>query len=83
MSLPLKDFRVGITEAVAAALEAEAVAFDSDMQVIARQILEEWARRKHRAYTVYARRVLANGAQTELPGFELEDAGTQRKGRRP
>lgn len=82
MSLPLKDFRLGITESVAAALEAEAVAFDLDMQTVARQVLEEWARRKHRAYTVYARRVLANGNQMELDGFELVDAGAPRKGPR-
>lgn len=84
MSIPLKDFRLAITESIAAALEAEAAAFDRDMQTVAREILQEWANRKHRAYTVYARRVLANGMQTELPGLETEDAGTGRigKGRR-
>ena len=77
MSTPLKDFRLGITESIAAALEAEGVAFDRTMESIAREILQEWAARKHRAYTVYARRVLANGNQAELPGLELEGAGAQ------
>lgn len=82
MSLALKDFRCAITESISAALEAEAAAFDRDMQSVAREVLQEWADRKHRAYTVYARRVLANGMQTELPGLETEDAGTSRRGRR-
>ena len=82
MAIPLKDFRLGITESIAAALEAEAAAFDRTMESVAREILQQWADRKHRAYTVYARRVLANGNQAELPGFELEDAGSRRKGTR-
>lgn len=82
MSLPLKDFRLGISESIYAALEAHAVAYEKDMQTVAREILQLWADRQHRAYTVYAKRVLANGMQTELPGFGLEDDGTPRKGRR-
>lgn len=82
MAIPLKDFRLGITDGIYAALEAEAAAFDKDMQVIAREILQDWADRKHRAYTVYAKRVLANGMQTELPGLETEDAGRERSRRR-
>ena len=82
MSVPLKDFRTALSESTLAALEAEAAAFDRDMQGIARDILADWARRKHRAYMVYARRCLANGMQSELPGFELEDDGTPRKGRK-
>jgi hypothetical protein len=82
MSLPLKDFRTALSESTLAALDAEAVAFDRDKSDIAREILSEWAVRRHRAYTVYARRSLANGAQTELPGFETEDDGMQRKGRK-
>ncbi len=78
MSLPLKDFRVALSESTLAALEAEAIAFDKDMSSVAREILQDWAVRKHRAYTVYARRVLANGMQTELPGFSAEDDGTRR-----
>jgi hypothetical protein len=82
MAIPLKDFRLGISESIAAALEAEASAFDRTMESVARELLQQWADRKHRAYTVYARRVLANGMQGELPGLELEDGGSIRKGRR-
>jgi hypothetical protein len=78
VSTPLKDFRLGITESIYAALEAEATAFDKDMQTVAREILQDWADRKHIAYTVYAKRVLANGMQQELPGLDVGDAGTQR-----
>ncbi len=78
MATPLKDFRLGITDAIAAALEAEGIAFDKDMQVVAREILQDWADRKHRAYTVYAKRVLANGMQQELPGLTAADDGRSR-----
>lgn len=81
MSLPLKDFRPGITESIHAALEAESIAFGKDMQTVAREILQNWADGRHRAYKIYARRVLANGLQVDLPGFEMEDAGPKRKGR--
>ncbi len=83
MSVPLRDLkfdRVAISETVHAALEAEAMAFDRTMESVARQVLQEWADRKAHAYRVYARRVIANGNQTELPGFETEDAGAKRKG---
>lgn len=82
MSLPLKDFRLGITESIYAALEAEGVAFDKDMQTVAREILQIWADRKHLAYKVYAKRVLANGMQTELPGIEPADDGMSRSRRK-
>lgn len=82
MAIPLKDFRLGISESIEAALKAEGAAFDKDMQVVAREVLQEWAARKHRAYTVYARRVIANGNQTELPGFETGNDGIARKGRK-
>lgn len=82
MAIPLKDFRLGITDGIHAAIEADAVAFDKTMEVVAREILQDWADRKHRAYTVYAKRVLANGMQTELPGFEAGDSGRSRSGRK-
>ena len=82
MAIPLKDFRLGITDTIAAALEAEGIAFDKDMQVVAREILQDWADRKHRAYTIYAKRVLANGMQAELPGLEPVDDGRSRSRRK-
>lgn len=78
MSLPLKDFRLTVSENVLAALEARAVAKGHDMQTVARKVLTDWALEEHRAYTLYARRVLANGMQSELPGFETVDDGTRR-----
>lgn len=82
MSIPLKDFRLAVSEQVLAALGAEADAYDRDAAAVARDILTDWAQRKHRAHMFYARRVLANGMQTELPGFETEDAGRARSGRK-
>lgn len=75
MAVPLKDFRVGITESIDLALRASAIAFGKDKTDVAREVLAEWARRKAHEHTVYARGLVANGLQTELPGFELEDDG--------
>lgn len=81
MTAPLKDFRTALSEPTLAALEAEAAAFATDMQTISRQVLNEWAARRDHAYRVYARRVLANGMQTELPGLETGDDGRTRRRR--
>jgi len=80
VSLPLKDIRFGITEATHAMLEARAEAEGLDMLALARRVLSEWAAREHRGYMVYAKRLASNGLQTELPGFEVEDAGSRRSG---
>lgn len=82
VTTPTKDFRLAISEDIHAALEARAAARGCDMQTVAREVLQDWAEREAHAYRVYARRVIANGAQTELPGFEAESAGTPRGGRR-
>lgn len=82
MAKPIKDFSLALSESIHAALEADAEAFDKTMQVIAREILQDWADRKHRAYTVYARRLHANGMQAELPGLETGDDGKRREGRK-
>jgi hypothetical protein len=83
MSLPLKDFRLGITEAIDIWLDAEAVAFSTDKAAIAREILQAWARRKAHAYKVATKRFAANGVQPEFDWQEPEDAGaTSRGGRR-
>lgn len=75
MSLPLKDFRLGITEAIDIWLDAEAAAFGSDKAAVAREILQDWAKRKAHAYKVATRRLHANGLQPELPWNGLEDDG--------
>jgi hypothetical protein len=77
-----RELDLSLPDSIHAALEADSVAFDKSMQDIAREVLQIWADRKHRAYTVYARRLLANGMQTELPGFETGDDGMRRDGRK-
>ena len=82
MSLPLKDFRLGITEAIDIWLESEAIAFGTDKAAVAREILQEWAKRKAHAFKVAQRRMAANGLQPEFPGLDTEDAGVSRHGGR-
>ena len=82
MSLPLKDFRLGITEAIDIWLEAVAIARGCDKALIAREVLQEWAKVKHREHTVATRRMSANGLQPDLPGLDTEDAGVGSKGAR-
>lgn len=79
MSLPLKDFRLGITEAIDIWLDAEAAAFGSDKAAVAREVLHEWAKRKAHAFKVASRRLAANGLQLELPGLGTEDDGAGRQ----
>jgi hypothetical protein len=79
MALPLKDFRVQLPEFVDAILDAEAIGMHEDKQTIARMVLEEWARKRHRAHKVYAKRLRANGLQMELDGIDLEEAGGRSK----
>lgn len=75
MSVPLKDFRLGITETIDIALDAQALAFGKDKAAIARDVLAEWAKRKVHEHRVMARRFAANGVQPELFGDETESAG--------
>lgn len=89
MSIPLKDFRVGITEAIDIMLDAEATAFGLDKAAVARQVLKDWAKRKAHAFRVISKRLEANGVQLELVGGDLEhdglataDAGVSRQGAR-
>lgn len=79
MTKPIKDFSLTLSESIHAALEADAIAYDKTMQMVAREVLQDWADRKHHAYTVYGKRLLANGMQTELPGFETGEDGARRK----
>ncbi|MBS0364928.1 MAG: hypothetical protein JSR67_03780 [Proteobacteria bacterium] len=79
MSLPLKDFRLGVTESIDLWLEAEAVAFGKDKAAVAREVLQEWAKRKAHAFKVAHRRMAGNGMQPELFGDETEDGGVSRR----
>lgn len=82
MALPLKDFRLGITEAIDIALDAQAAAFGKDKAAVARDVLAEWSKRKLHEHKVMARRLAANGLQMELDGVEAEDDGTSRSARK-
>lgn len=82
MAVPLKDFRCGITESIDIWLDAVAIANHVDKQAVARDVLQEWADRKAHEHKVAHRRMTANGLQPELPGFEMEDDGASRRGRR-
>jgi hypothetical protein len=82
MASPLKDFRCAITEQIDAALDAQAAAFGKDKAAVAREVLGEWARIKHREHMMYGKRLRANGAQVELSWDEMEDDGASRSGRK-
>ena len=75
MALPLKDFRLGITETIDIMLDAEATAFGTDKSAVAREVLKEWAKKKAHAYKVMQRRFNANGLQPDLFGDDTEDDG--------
>jgi hypothetical protein len=66
MSLPLKDFRLGIPEFVDVWLEADAQAFDTDKAAVAREVLMEWARKKAHAHKVASKLMASKGMQAEL-----------------
>lgn len=78
MSIPLKDFRLGISETIDIMLDAQASAFGKDKAAVAREVLADWARKKIHEHKVMARRFAANGIQPELFGDEPEDDGVSR-----
>lgn len=82
MSMPLKDFRLGITESIDIWLDAVAISNKADKAAIAREVLQDWADRKAHEHKVAHRRMTANGLQPDLPGFEMEDAGVSRSRRK-
>jgi hypothetical protein len=77
MSVPLKDFRLGITESIDIMLDAQALAFGKDKAAVAREVLAEWAKKKAHEHKVIARRLAANGMQPELFGDETDDDGSR------
>jgi hypothetical protein len=79
MALPLKDFRLGITESIDLWLDADAIAFDKDKAAIAREVLAEWAKKKAHAFKVAHRRMAGNGLQPELFGDDTEEDGSDRE----
>jgi hypothetical protein len=79
VAIPLKDFRLGISETIDIMLDAQASAFGKDKAAIAREVLAEWARKKIHEHKVMAKRLAANGMQPELFGDETEDDGASAK----
>lgn len=73
MSLPLKDFRLGITESIDLWLEVEGGAFSKDKATVAREILAEWAKRKAHAFRLAHRRLASNGLQADWLGEDADD----------
>lgn len=82
MSIPLKDFRLGIDESIDMWLEIDATVQKKDKAAIARQVLRAWAREKAHAYKLATKRLQANGIQPELFGDDAEDDGVSRKASR-
>ncbi len=80
MAVPLKDFRLGISEQIDAALDAQAAAFGKDKAAVAREVLGEWARLKHREHIMYGKRLRANGLQADFLWDETEEDGGSRRG---
>lgn len=77
MALPLKDFRLGITESIDLWLESESRARRVDKALIAREVLVEWANVRARAFKFARRQMAGNGIQPELFGDDAEDDGEE------
>ena len=68
MSAELVDFRVRITQETAAALEAVARAFKRDKADVAREVLHNWALRKHMEARVLMNLSASEGFSRALDG---------------
>lgn len=79
MSIPLKDFRLGIDEAIDMWLEIEASVRKTDKAAIGREVLRAWAREKGHAYKLATKRLAANGIQPELFGEDPAEDGIASK----
>lgn len=79
MAIPLKDFRLGIDEAIDMWLDIEATVQKKDKAAIGREVLRDWARAKAHAYKLATKRLQAHGMQPELFGDDTEDDGVNAK----
>lgn len=76
MAKAVKDLgRVLVAEMTDLALDVEARARKRDKQEIVREVLDAWARERHMALRLFARRAAAKGIQLELDVEDLEDEG--------
>lgn len=82
MSVPLKDLgRFGVRESTHMWLESESAAFGKTIGDIAREVLDEWAKKKAHAFKVAHRRMSNNGLQADWLGDDAEDDGRSRRDR--
>jgi hypothetical protein len=75
MAKATKDLRLVVPEYVHDVLDTEAAGTHDDIHAIARQVLERWARERHRVHKLYAKRLRSKGLQMELDGMDAEDDG--------
>lgn len=76
MSKATEDLgRLLVTRSIKRAIESEKAGTGDSEQVIVRRVLDAWAKQRHRAYTVYAKSLRADGLQMELDGIDMEDDG--------
>ena len=76
MSLPLKDFRCGVTVEIDNALSATARAFGVDKATVAREVLGEWAAKKFHEAKVHVALSRANGTNAASAGIASDDSDT-------
>ena len=83
MSKATKDLgRLLVPELTDLALDVESRARKRDKQEIVREVLDAWARERHTAYRVFARRAAAKGLQLELDVDDVEEDGQDSRGRK-
>jgi hypothetical protein len=76
MAKAVKDLgRVLVSEMTDLVLDVEARARKRDKQEVLREVLDAWARERHAALRLFARRAAAKGIQLELDVDDLEDEG--------
>lgn len=67
--------RLFVSRFVKRAIESEKAGSGESEQDVVRKVLDEFAKRRHRAFKVYAKSLRADGLQMELDGIETEDHG--------
>jgi hypothetical protein len=79
VSLPLKDFRLGITAEAHAVLRAYAEARGVEMQDVVRDLLSAWAAKEIHAASVLIRSLEREGLMSDRRGTPTESAGVTPK----
>jgi hypothetical protein len=79
VSLPLKDFRAGITAEAHAVLKAYAEARGLEMQDVVRDLLSEWAAKQIHAASLLIRTLEREGLMADRRGTPAESSGVTQK----